>query len=126
MKHILVIEDDKTTAFLIEQVLSKKGYQSTIVEDGGDALDVFKKLSFDAVVTDVYLPNKDGLSILEDIKKEASETIVIVMSGGSFKGYDVLTMALEKGADKTVRKPEDVLRLGDILTSCFDKTRNGV
>ena len=41
------------------------------------------------------------------------------MSGGSFKGYDVLKMALTQGADRTARKPDDMRLIGDIVNSCF-------
>lgn len=120
MKKILVIEDDITTAFLVEQVLLKHGFNVDIIGDGDKALDSFKQNSYDVVITDVYLPNKDGLSLLKEIKSYMPNTKVIVMSGGSFKGYDVLKMALNQGADRTARKPDDMRLIGEIVDSCFE------
>ncbi len=119
MKKILVIEDDITTSFLVEQTLLKHGFEVDVVDDGDKAFDSFKQNLYDVVITDVYLPNKDGLTLLKEIKAHTPKTKVIVMSGGSFKGYDVLKMALTQGADRTARKPDDMRLIGDIVNSCF-------
>lgn len=103
MKSILIIEDDVAFATMLKTFFEKRDYK---VETAFTAGDSFKKLmiqSFDVLLTDVRLPDKDGLEILQEVKEKYPDTQVIVMT--NYAEINMAVKAMKNGAFDYVSKP---------------------
>ena len=78
---ILVIDDDTAFCVMLKTFLQKKGYDVTNAFNGQEAQEVLKNQNFDVVLTDIRLPDSDGLKILKLVKETSLETQVILMTG---------------------------------------------
>src|SRR5690554_7962409 len=80
-KKILVVDDDVAFCTLLQTFLTKKGFDVTNSFTGKDASDILDKTVFDVVITDIRLPDSDGLEILKRVKEKSFGTQVILMTG---------------------------------------------
>ena len=78
---ILVVDDEVAVREILVEILSQEGYRLSSAADGGGGLETFRRESPDIVITDVYMPNMDGLELLARVRKESPETISAVMTG---------------------------------------------
>ncbi|MBT8295440.1 MAG: sigma-54 dependent transcriptional regulator [Gramella sp.] len=103
MSKVLVVEDDVAFGTMLKTFLEKREYKVTLVYSASEA---FKKISsnaFDLVLTDVRLPDNDGLEILKNVKTENPSTQVIVMT--SYAEISMAVNAMKEGAFDYVSKP---------------------
>jgi DNA-binding response OmpR family regulator len=111
---ILVIDDDDRIRRMVVKVLSADGHQVACAEDGAAGLAMFRQEKPDAVVTDIIMPEREGIETIVSIRKERPETKIIAISGGGRLGdIELLRMALLLGADDVIPKPfraEDLRR----------------
>ena len=106
MPSILVVEDDEALRRLFEQMLLRDGHEVTIAADGAQALKLIEAMSFDVVVTDLIMPEMEGLSLLRELRHQKSPLKIIAMSGGGRgSATDYLEMAAMLGAAATLSKP---------------------
>jgi DNA-binding NtrC family response regulator len=110
-KNILVIDDDKIILDSLCEFLSLEGYQTNGAETRKSALARLEEESYCLVITDVNLPDGDGLELLSFIKKNYSQTVVIVITG--YGTIDSAVKAIKSGAYDYLTKPiiDDELRL---------------
>lgn len=123
---ILVVEDKKDTRENLSKFLIKIGHQVTQACNGKKALDCFHAESFDVVLTDLIMPELNGLKLIEQIKKiEQTSTEIVIITGHA--DVDSAIQALRSGAFDFLRKPVDVRRLAIVLEkiSAFHELRNG-
>ena len=111
--RILVVDDNKQLLDLLCEFLTSNEYSVTASNNGKDALQIFGDFNPDIVLTDIVMPNVDGIEVLINIRKENPETKFIVMSGGN-KGHgeSYLRMAKKLGANIIINKP---FELNDLL-----------
>ena len=113
MAQILVVDDDPQIGKLLEKVLSKAGHDVVVAMNGKEGLEVFRDGNFDLLITDLIMPEKEGLETIMELRQEFPDTKIIAMSGGGRIGPDsYLKMANTLGAKKTLTKPfgrEDLL-----------------
>jgi two-component system, NtrC family, response regulator HydG len=103
MSKVLVVEDDVAFGTMLKTFLEKRDYKVALVYSASEA---FKKISadkYDLVLTDVRLPDKDGLEILKNVKAENPATQVIVMT--SYAEISMAVNAMKEGAFDYVSKP---------------------
>jgi ATP-dependent Lon protease len=101
MKRVLIVDDEPIVRRFISLCLRGR-YITEEAEDGEKALSKTALGQYDCVITDVRMPRMDGLSLLEEIKKRAPRTVVIVMSGA---GEEYLSAAFQNGASSFLSKP---------------------
>jgi two-component system response regulator AtoC len=99
---ILLIEDDRLMRITLEDALKASGYRIASFEKGEDALAAFRREAFDVVVTDIRLPDIDGLSILRAIKREKDTQVLVITAFGNIEDA-VNTM--KEGAFDYITKP---------------------
>jgi CheY-like chemotaxis protein len=112
MFRILVIDDEKDILLMLKKMLERAGYEVDIALNGLQGLRLFKQSAFDLVLTDIIMPDKEGIELIMELKKIYSGTRIIAMSGGgrlSAEGY--LDMAKKLGADKVFQKPFSQLEM---------------
>ncbi len=103
MPKILIIEDDAAFCQMLQQFLTKRGYEVEISFSAPEAKSKFEQTKFDLVLTDLRLPDYDGIRLLADIKKVNPKTQVILMTGYAEVGTAV--DAMKKGAFDYISKP---------------------
>jgi CheY-like chemotaxis protein len=103
---ILLVDDDAALRALIEQMLTRAGHAVTTASDGAKALRLLETTSFDLVLTDLVMPDVEGLTVLRALRRTTSPPKVIAMSGGGRgSAPDYLEMATMLGAAATLAKP---------------------
>ena len=99
---VLVVEDDRNIAELLQMYLEKEGYAVTIANDGGQGLAKFRTINPDLVLLDVMMPVMDGWAVCKAIRSE-SQTPVIMLTAKSETNDKVA--GLRSGADDYITKP---------------------
>jgi CheY-like chemotaxis protein len=105
--HVLLVDDDPILREVAREHLREAGYQVALVEDGRQALRAIEATAFDLIITDMVMPNLDGIELLEALRRSASTTPVLGMSGG-IAGCDasiLLAAAKAMGAIGVLSKP---------------------
>ncbi|HNX37816.1 MAG TPA: response regulator [Candidatus Cloacimonadota bacterium] len=106
MPKILVIEDDNSFRNVLVQMLVKAGYEVEQAGDGNKALEVCKSFKPDVVLSDIIMPDKEGLETIGEMLSDCPDMKIIAMSGGGRVGPDsFLPLAKKLGAKATLQKP---------------------
>lgn len=100
---ILVIDDDTAFCVMLKTFLQKKGYDVTNAFNGQEAEEVIKSQTFDVVLTDIRLPDSDGIKILKLVKETSLKTQVILMTG--YTDIKTAVNSIKAGAFDYVGKP---------------------
>ena len=103
MVRILVVEDEPGIAFSLESDLQTEGYEVALVADGVEALQRALAQTFDLILLDVMLPNKDGFEVCRELRHRGVKTPIILLTAKAQEAEKVL--GLEAGADDYVTKP---------------------
>src|SRR5262249_16462507 len=105
-KSILVIDDDVSVRLVLRRMLEQEGYEVICAEDGRQALDLLKQRRPDLVITDIVMPNCEGIETILEMRAAGLTLPIIAMSGGGRIGNaDFLQMARRLGASATLTKP---------------------
>ena len=106
MRSVLVAEDSEFLRLLLKRILHLAGCEVQLAVDGREALRIWKTRSFDLVVTDLVMPNNDGLELIREIRSQGSAAKIIAISGGSsLDSTHFLEVAKKLGADYCLLKP---------------------
>jgi DNA-binding NtrC family response regulator len=81
LKKILVVDDENRIRSLLSEILSSEGFEVSMARDGQDSLDQMARSRFDLVITDIQMPNLDGMAMLRRMKKAGRKEKVIIMTG---------------------------------------------
>ncbi len=103
MPNILIIEDDAAFCKMLQKFLTRHDYQVQTSFSASDAKIKLSETTFDVVLTDVRLPNYDGIQLLSDIKESNSRTQVILMTG--YAEVSAAVKAMKNGAYDYISKP---------------------
>jgi len=116
-KRILVIDDDRAVCATMKHILNRKGIKVYTAFSGSEALAIAAKQRFDLVITDLVMPEQDGVIVISKFKTLFPAIPVIAMSGGARLGTpETLASARQAGADGLLRKPFTV----ESLTAAVD------
>jgi CheY-like chemotaxis protein len=114
MANILVIEDDQNLRTILREILAQAGHTVTEAGDGSEAMDLPGAAAPDLVITDILMPEKEGIETIVALRRRHPGMKIMAMSGGGCVGTGhCLEMAREFGADSTISKPfnrKDILR----------------
>ena len=108
MARILIIDDESQIRSMLRLMLERVGYEVVEAPDGIEGIRKYREKPADLIITDLIMPNKDGIGMIIDLKKEFPEVKIIAMSGGGVnrpEGY--LDGAKKLGANRTLTKPID-------------------
>ncbi len=108
-RRIFVVEDDRDIAHLVELHLQDLGADVTLAHDGGVALDIALRRSFDLVILDLMLPGIDGLEICRRLRARSNYTPILMLTARSADVDRIV--GLEIGADDYLTKPFNIREL---------------
>jgi len=104
--RILLIEDDENLRLVLQQALEMGGYHVTTAGNGLEADALLGVQFFHLVITDLVMPQKEGIETIMDLRQKCPITKIIAMSGGTIgKNQDYLVMAGKLGAHRMLEKP---------------------
>lgn len=107
MPHILIVDDDLDLRQILERLLTIKGYQVSSAGNGKSAIAIIDRQPIDLVITDIIMPDMDGLELISALRQRPDPPRIIAISGGSGRldsGY-LLRMARSMKVDKLLEKP---------------------
>ena len=107
MAHILLIDDDDSVRSVIRRLLEQMGHQVREAADGKAGIEAYVERPAQLVVTDVIMPEQDGLGAIYALRQHDPEVRILAMSGGGFclDADDCLSQARALGAQATLSKP---------------------
>lgn len=118
-RSVLIVDDDAEMCEVMKQVLEGRGYQVACAADGVEASKAISGTDFDLVITDLIMPEKDGIQLMNEIRRKYPRVRVVAMSGGGHVPRDqYLRIARGLGADAVLEKPFH----NDALLEVVEKT----
>ena len=116
MKHILVIDDEASVLSLFGQFLENAGYSVALAPDGQAGLRLLKQQKPDLIITDIMMPEMDGLELLMKVQKQYPGIPVIAISGGmKSQPANFLPQARKFGAQHVFIKPIELSELLNVV-----------
>ena len=112
MPRILIIDDDPQARALLRQALERAGHTVLEAADGQEGLQYYRASPTDLIITDILMPEREGLETIMALRKEFPDVKIIAISGGGRAGrLDFLDIAARLGAQRTFRKPFNLREL---------------
>jgi len=110
MKKVLVVDDDTRLNGMICTILEDAGYEVRSASNGAEGLQMFMKERPDLVITDIYMPEKEGLETIMELRQADKEIRILVISGGAphMSMAEMFNTAEMFGADDILAKPFDL------------------
>ena len=119
-QKVLVVDDEQNSREGLSKILTKEGYKVHIAEDGEKALQEAEDYKFDLIITDLRMPDMDGIEVLKKVReKNKSIGVVIVTAYGEVNSY--LT-AMNLGAFEYLNKPIHLEELRRVIKKALEET----
>ena len=118
--NLIIAEDDKMNARLLEQTFKRAGHQVVVAYDGVEALKAIREEQFGALITDWMMPNMDGIELTRKARM-ATNAVPIVIFVTTLDSSSAREFALQSGADDYLVKPYEPLELLARLENCRDR-----
>jgi CheY-like chemotaxis protein len=123
MPRILLVDDDESFRKMVRLTLTKFGYDVVEAANGKDAVKVHAAGPADLIMTDLIMPEQEGLETIQLFRKQHPNVKIVAMSGGGrINGQDFLVIAKFFGADRTINKPFANRELADLLAELLPKS----
>ena len=126
MALVLVIDDEEDVRRVVEVMLRNACHAAVLAVNGNHALRKFRRQRFDLVICDVFMPDKEGVETLKELRQLDPAVPIIMMSGVAPSTYlwgathrDYLAMVREFGATRTIEKPFKYSQLARLVRECL-------
>jgi DNA-binding response OmpR family regulator len=111
-QRILIIDDDRELAQSIREILVEEGFRVDMASNGREGIRLQNTMPYELIITDIVMPEEDGLEVIMWVRKTHPNTKLIAISGGGyFDSRDYLLMAKELGAKIVLCKPFEIKSL---------------
>jgi CheY-like chemotaxis protein len=106
MASILLVDDDEQFRTMLSVVLRRAGYEVRVARDGIEASSFYRSHPTDLIITDLIMPEKEGLEMIRELRRDYPQARIIAMSGGGRTGtMNCLEVARAFGAQQVLEKP---------------------
>jgi DNA-binding response OmpR family regulator len=106
VQRVLIIDDDEQVRAFLFEILERAGFAVVEAANGMEGLKLYRSQPTDLVITDLIMPEKEGVETIVELRREFPNARVIAISGGGRSGTkDYLAIAAKLGARRTVAKP---------------------
>lgn len=117
-KRVLVVDDSNDMRESTRRVLQLIGYQAEVARDGQQAMEIQRIRPAQILLTDIFMPGKDGIETIQEFRRQWPGVKIVAMSGGGeVATRNYLSVAPDIGADATLRKPFSLETLEQTLKS---------
>ncbi len=120
MAKLLIIDDERSIRNTMKDILEFEKYKVVLAENGREGLDLALSQSFDLILSDIKMPEMDGMELLTQLKKNEIDAPVVMISGHGT--IDLAVECIKKGAFDFVQKPVDLQRLLISVRNALDKS----
>ena len=121
MAKILVIDDEREVRQVIGKSLERTGHEVVEALDGSEGVSLYKEKDFDIVITDIFMPVKTGLEVIQELKAyDANVKIIVVSSVGIRDEIDMVSMSKRYGAVEAFEKPLDMDGLNNAIDTILE------
>lgn len=104
--RVLIIDDEDNLRHILRRMLEQEKHEVVEAPNGRAGLTIFRRQPFDAVITDIIMPEKEGVETIMEMRALKKDVRIVAMSGGGRgMNLDFLKMAKQLGADATLPKP---------------------
>jgi DNA-binding response OmpR family regulator len=118
--RILLIDDDEAVLAMMGTLLADHSYEVENAGDGNQGFRLFAANPPDLVITDIFMPNKEGFETIREMRRPRPDARIIAMSGGGrIRKTELLRMAMSLGADYGLAKPFDAEQLVGVIKSAL-------
>ena len=108
MARVLVIDDQTEIRELLRMTLQAAGYDVVVAPNGRAGLEIHRERPAEVVITDIFMPEQEGLETIQELRRQSpSPKIIAISGGGSLGTLEYLPAAQEFGADRAIGKPFD-------------------
>lgn len=119
-QSILLVDDDPEVVWALGRYFTRAGFPVTTCGDGAEAIGLLESRHFDTVITDIQLPQLNGLAVVDWLRENRSDTRAVVIT--AFGGPSIRNLSIAKGAILYVEKPVDPDLLAETLSSSEAET----
>ena len=116
---VLVVDDERSILLLLKEALGQWGYQVTVASSAAEALGLLKSELFDALITDIRMPDMSGLELLREVKKQDESIEVVMMTG--YPTIASAVQALKEGAYDYLSKPLILDELRHLMSRMMER-----
>jgi two-component system chemotaxis response regulator CheY len=121
--RILVVEDDDDVRQLLRRILERAEHEVDTARNGREATPLYQTGQTDLVITNILMPEKDGLEVIQELrKKDPAAKIIAISGGGQIGAAEYLDVAKRFGAARTMRKPIDRRELLATIAELLERT----
>lgn len=117
MARFLILDDDEDIGSIVEMILQMEGHDTAVLQRAEDAVAAQRSRPADVLITDIFMPDQDGLETIQQFRSEFPQVKIIAMSGGGdmLRNVSYLFSARELGAVQVLRKPFEREALLDVV-----------
>ena len=120
MKQILIVDDEPQILSLLKAIFTREGFTVIEASNGNAAMELLRTNTIHLIITDIIMPEKEGLEIINELRKDKSDIPIIAMSGGGKNSASrYLETAKLLGAVEVVEKPIEKNILLDLVNKCL-------
>ena len=120
--NILVVDDEQIVLNLVEDTLTDEGYSVTTTPSPREAIELVKQQTFDFILTDIRMPEMNGIELVKEIHKITPTTGVIFMTG--YANLDTAKQAIKEGAYDYIMKPFELSEIRQAITRAVEQKQN--
>lgn len=126
MKRVLIIDDEPHILLMLKKMLDRQGYEIDMATNGVEGVELFKKSGADLVITDIIMPEKEGLETIREMIRIKPGLKIIAMSGGGKVSADsYLKIAGIFGASRSISKPFSMKEMSDAVRDLLTDASGG-
>ncbi len=116
-KKILIVDDEQSTCEVLSGMVDALGYQSLVAENGVKALEIFKAENPDLVISDIKMPEMDGMELLHELREISNRVKIIILTG--YPSADTIVETIENEGFTYLVKPVKLTSLEAVLLRAF-------
>ena len=113
--RLLIVDDDESVRAVLARVVASLGFEVATAVDGRTAAQCLAATPCEVLLTDIHMPDTDGLELIRRARSRWPSIVIVAMSGGGNFGFDYLRTAQLLGADYVLSKPFEIGMLAEIL-----------
>ncbi len=103
--RVLIVDDDKSMTSLMQEYLAGRDYDISVAHNGEEGMALTAESNYDLAIIDIFMPEKNGLSMIMELREKSPDTRIIAISGMTRTGTDFLGAAENLGGDYVLEKP---------------------
>lgn len=119
---ILIIDDDSSIRRVLRGALERAGHRVEEAENGAEGMQRYRTAPADVVITDLFMPDQDGIETIQELREEYPDARILAISGGAVGSTTgTLTDAMLLGADATLAKPFTMQELTSAVAGLLER-----